>query len=372
MTFADWNVKLVGPSFLAWEPKGPPDKQIAVMMSGGVDSSVTAHLLKEAGWEVLGITMTIPVSCSVSTRGCCGADAAFVCNELGIPHYFVDVTQAFEKLIIEPFRRDYANARTPNPCVDCNTLLKFSLLWDFVRDTLTIEHFATGHYARVVKTKSQARLQRACDKAKDQSYFIYGISAEKLNNLVLPLGDHSKQQVREIAAVLNLSVADKAESMELCFAGEGDYRVVLDDRQKLVPGDITDMLGNKIGVHKGISNYTIGQRRGLGFAAGQPLYVGRINCENNTVALGTRQQLCRQKVIADHINVLIPELYKNGCSLFGKIRSGGTPSRCKIVAIDQDRMTIAFDDPQFAPCPGQKMVLYDSDDYVVAGGTIID
>ena len=118
MTFAEWNVKLLGPSFLPWEPKAPPDKQIAVMMSGGVDSSVTAHLLKEDGWEVLGITMTVPVSCSVSTRRCCGTDAAFICNELGIPHYFVDVTQAFEKLIIEPFRRDYANGRTPNPCVE--------------------------------------------------------------------------------------------------------------------------------------------------------------------------------------------------------------------------------------------------------------
>lgn len=372
MTFADWNIKLLGPSFLPWEPRGAPDKQIAVMMSGGVDSSVAAHLLKKDGWEVLGITMTIPVSCSVSTRGCCGADAAFVCNELGIPHYFVDVTQAFEKLIIEPFRRDYANARTPNPCVDCNTLLKFSLLWDFVRDRLKIEHFATGHYARVVKTKSGVHLQRARDKAKDQSYFIYGISAEKLTNFVLPLGDLTKEQVREIASGLNLSVAEKPESMELCFAGEGDYRAALDKAQKLVPGDITDMTGKRIGTHKGISNYTIGQRRGLGFAAGEPLYVGRLDCENNTVALGTRQQLCRQEVIAENVNVLIEDLYKNGCSLFGKIRSGGTPNRCKIIVADRDRMTIAFDDPQFAPCPGQKMVLYDSDDHVVAGGTIVD
>lgn len=372
MSFADWNIKLMPPSFSAWEPKGPVDKQIAVMMSGGVDSSVAAYLLKEGGWEVLGITMTIPVSCSAGSRGCCGADAAFVCNELGIPHYFVDVREAFEKLIIEPFRDDYANGRTPNPCVDCNTLLKFSVLWDFVREALSIEHFATGHYARVVKTKSGTRLGRGCDKDKDQSYFIYGIGAEKLNNFVLPLGDLSKGRVREIASGLNLSVAEKAESMELCFAGEGDYRAALDEEQKLVPGDITDMTGKRIGTHKGISNYTIGQRRGLGFAGGEPLYVGRIDRENNTVALGTRQQLLGREVTAEGINVLIPELYKEGSSVFGKIRSGGTPSGCKIITAETDRMTIAFDDPQFALCPGQKIVLYDSDDHVVAGGTIID
>ncbi len=168
-----WNIKLLPPSFSPWTPTKEHSKQIAVLMSGGVDSSVAAYLLKEDGWDVLGITMKIPISCNTDSRRCCGADAAFVCNELNIPHYFVDVTEAFQQLIIDPFRLSYTKGRTPNPCVDCNTLLKFSLVWDFLEETFAISYLATGHYARVIKTDSCVRLRRARDKAKDQSYFIY-------------------------------------------------------------------------------------------------------------------------------------------------------------------------------------------------------
>jgi tRNA-specific 2-thiouridylase len=199
-----------------------------MLMSGGVDSSVTAHLLKEAGWDVLGVTMKIPTACEDGSRGCCGAEAAFVCNELNISHYFVDVTEPFENLIIERFRQSYANGETPNPCVDCNTLLKFSLLWDFLQERFGIEYLATGHYARVSEQNGRVRLGRAQDKSKDQSYFLYGISAERLERLVLPLGEMTKEQVRSIASGLGLSVADKPESMELCFAGQGDYRLALE------------------------------------------------------------------------------------------------------------------------------------------------
>jgi tRNA-specific 2-thiouridylase len=264
-------------------------------MSGGVDSSVTAHLLKGDGWDVLGITMRIAISCTTSSRGCCGADAALVCSELNIPHYFVDVTEAFQQLIIGPFQQSYAKGETPNPCVDCNTLLKFSLVWDLLEETFGIRCLATGHYAKVVKTHEQIRLTRAKDKAKDQSYFIYGIPREKLESFVLPLGDLklesfvlplgdlTKNQVRSIAAELDLSVADKAESMELCFAGEGDYRVALNAAEANRPGDLTDMQGNKIGTHVGVAHYTLGQRKGVGFAGGKPLYVGRIDARTNTV-----------------------------------------------------------------------------------------
>jgi tRNA-specific 2-thiouridylase len=371
MTNNKYNIKLLEPSFSPWESKKEQSRQIAVLMSGGVDSSVTAHLLKEQGWDVLGITMKIPISCETNRRGCCGVDAAFVCNELNIPHYFVDVTAAFEELIINRFRESYAKGETPNPCIDCNTLLKFSLVWDFLEETFDIYYLATGHYARVSKTDGQAFLGMAKYKAKDQSYFLYGIVSEKLKRFILPLGELTKQEVRSIAGELNLSVAEKAESMELCFASEGDYRTTLTSAQADKQGDITDMHGNKIGTHKGISNYTLGQRRGIGFAGGMPLYVGRINAQENTIALGTREEISICTVKANKINVLIPDEFVAGEVVYGKIRSYGEPRPCEITDVKEDDLTVQFDEPEFAPCPGQSLVLYNNDDNVIAGGTII-
>lgn len=370
MTFDKWNIKLLPPSFSPWQPKKGPSRQIVVLMSGGVDSSTAVHLLKEEGWEVLGITMKIPAPSSGS-QCCCGADAAFICNEIDIPHYFVDVSEAFEKLIIEQFRELYAKGQTPNPCVECNTLLKFSLVWDFVETKLGISHLATGHYAQVIKKDGQVRLGRAKDKTKDQSYFLYGIAVEKLNRFVLPLGDLSKQEVRSIAGKLNLSVAEKAESMELCFAGEGDYRAALSGSEANKEGGITDMQGNKIGRHKGISNYTLGQRRGIGFAGGEPLYVGKIDAEANTISLGTRDQVSNPIVSANKINTLIPDELTKDKRLFGKIRSYGDAHSCKVAEVSESQIKVEFDEAQFAPCPGQKLVLYNDSDYIVAGGTII-
>ncbi|MHC4360891.1 MAG: tRNA 2-thiouridine(34) synthase MnmA [Planctomycetota bacterium] len=365
-----WNIKLLEPSSSPWQPTKKNSRQIAVLMSGGVDSSVTAYLLKEQGWDVLGLTMKIPTACNTGKRGCCGADAAFVCNELNIPHYFVDVTEAFEELIIKPFRRSYAQGQTPNPCVDCNTFLKFSLLWDFLQRTFGITYLATGHYAGISKVNDRAYLGRAKDKTKDQSYFLYGIASEKLTRLVLPLGELTKEKVRSIAADLNLTVAEKPESMELCFAGEGDYRYALADTRASQDGDITDMQGKKIGTHKGIANYTLGQRRGIGFAGGEPLYVGRINARTNTIALGTRGEVSRHTITAEQVNVLIPEELIKGGRFGGKIRSYGDPHPCKLLDINKTAITVEFGQPQFAPCPGQRLVLYNSDDNIVAGGTI--
>ncbi len=362
--------ELLEPSFSAWAPKRDRSRQIAVLMSGGVDSSVAAHLLKTDGWDVLGITMKVPV-CGTGKSGCCGADAAFVCNDLGIAHYFVDVTAAFENLIIAPFRRDYAAGKTPNPCVDCNTLLKFSRLWDFVEASFGVSLLATGHYARLIKAGGKTRLARAKDPAKDQSYFLCGLDAGRLAKFVLPLGEYSKQQIRAVAAEIGLNVADKEESMELCFAGEGDYRQVLAEADEAGDGIITDMQGNEIGRHKGVAHYTIGQRRGVGFAGGEPLYVGRIDPANNVIALGKREEVIATDVSADEINILIPEEFRAGAGLYGKIRSYGKGSKCSIVEAGQASVTVRFDEAQFAPCPGQKLVLYDDDDNVVAGGTII-
>lgn len=379
-----YSIRLMSPSFAPWAPEKASSraapyamkdvsepKQIAVLMSGGVDSSVAAHLLKEDGWEVLGITMKIPVSCDTKTRGCCGADAAFVCNELNIPHYFIDVTEVFKRLIIERFRQSYARGETPNPCVDCNTLLKFSLVWDFLQEKFGISYLATGHYARIIKTTDQVRLGRAKNKAKDQSYFLYGITKEKLERFVLPLGELTKDEVRSIAAQLKLSVADKPESMELCFAGEDDYRAALTIAEANQAGDITDMRGNKIGTHRGIANYTLGQRRGIGFAGGKPLYVGKIDAQTNTIALSTKEEISFRTVRANQVNILIHEELIRNKRLFGKIRSYGALQPCKIIEVNENDVTVEFDEPQFAPCPGQKLVLYNSNDNIIAGGTIV-
>ena len=371
MTDEKWDIKLWPVSFSPWSPKKEPSRQIAVLMSGGVDSSVTAHLLREDGWEVLGITMKIPISFDTDGRRCCGADAALVCRELDIPHYFVDVTRAFEELIINRFRQSYARGQTPNPCVDCNSLLKFSLVWDFLEQTLGIRYLATGHYGRVIKIGDEVRLGRAKDKTKDQSYFLYGIGRERLPHFVLPLGELTKECVRAIAVQQYLKVADKAESMELCFAGEGDYRTALTGAEANQAGDITDMEGNKIGTHKGISNYTLGQRKGIGFAGGKPLYVGKIDADTNTIALGGREEISSRVIKANQINNLIPEKLLADKQLFGKIRSYGDPQPCKVVEVGKNTMMVEFDEPKFAPCPGQKLVLYDNADNIVAGGTIL-
>ena len=289
---------------------------------------------------------------------------------MDIPHYFVDVTTAFEELIIKQFRQSYSRGETPNPCIDCNTLLKFSLLWDFLEETFGISYLATGHYAKVSKTADQTRLGRAKDKAKDQSYFLYGITREKLGRFVLPLGGLKKDEVRATAAQLNLGVADKPESMELCFAGEGDYRLALDDVEANTPGDITDMQGNIISRHKGIAHYTLGQRQGIGFAGGKPLYVGKIDAGTNTIALGTREEVSTRIVRANRINALIEEELVTDRQFFGKIRSYGNPQLCKLIDVGEINITVEFDASQFAPCPGQRLVLYNSDDNIVAGGTI--
>jgi tRNA-specific 2-thiouridylase len=356
---------------LAWEPKGPAARQIAVLMSGGVDSSVAAWLLKEAGWEVLGITMKIPIACDTGIRSCCGTEAAFVARDLGIPHYFIDVTRAFQELIVEKFRQVYSKGHTPNPCVDCNTFLKFSLVWDLIEEQFGVNHLATGHYAKVSQSQGRYRLGMADYKPKDQSYFLYGIEATRLSRFVLPLGEMEKEQVRAKAAGLGLSVADKPESMELCFAGEGDYRAALSAEQANAEGDITNMRGETIGRHKGIANYTLGQRRGIGYAGGEPLYVGRIDAARNTIALGTREEVSCASVSATDLNVLIPGEFTKGAEVGAKIRSYGQANRCTIVALDAGSVTVEFDQPQFAPSPGQKLVLYDNDDNIIAGGTII-
>lgn len=398
----DYKLELVSSNIAPWTSTQDPSRQIVVMMSGGVDSSVTAHLLREAGWDVLGVTMRIPVACRTDSRGCCGADAAYVCGQLNLPHYFVDVTAPFNELIIERFREEYRRGRTPNPCVDCNTFLKFMLIWDLVEKEFGIQYLATGHYAEVHRgmgilpvdhsgmgfqpmsknpvppcstitprshgQDGRATLRRGRNHAKDQSYFLYGIPARRLPHFVLPLANLTKDETRQIARKIGIGVAEKPESMELCFAGEGDYRNALTDGEK--PGDLLDIDGNVIGTHKGIAHYTLGQRRGLGYAAGEPVYVARIDAAANTVTLGTRDQLSYHTISANEINVLIPDQLQVGQTLYGKLRSYGPTHPCKVKDVIDSGFAVHFEKSQFAPTPGQKLVVYNDSEDLVAGGTI--
>jgi tRNA-specific 2-thiouridylase len=366
-----YNLQLTPSGTELFSPEGPGSKSIAVLMSGGADSSVAAHLLKETGWNVVALTMKIPVSCDAQNHENQGTDAAAVCRELNLPHYLVDVTGPFEELIIEPFRRSYRKGWTPNPCADCNAELKFGLLWDFLVEKFGISHIATGHYARIVKTNGRVLLARAADKSKDQSYFLYGTRPDKIDKLVFPLGDLTKQQVRSIAAELSLPVAERPESMELCFAGEGDYRGLFAENELNQQGTIQNTQGSAIGTHKGIANYTIGQRRGVGFAGGEPLYVAGIDAGANTITLGRREEVSHSVIKANRINVLVPERLKPGQNLFGKIRSYGRAHPCRLIEADDENITVRFNQPVFAPCPGQRLVLYDQTDNITVGGTIV-
>ncbi len=343
---------------------------MAVMMSGGVDSSASALLLKRAGWNVLGITMRIPTAedCDVR-RSCCGMEAAYVCKEIGIPHYFLEVRDAFNELVIEPFRQSYLRGETPSPCVDCNTEMKFRVVWDFVEEHFGIKHAATGHYARVVEADGEWRLARSADLSRDQSYFLYGVPRERLPFLHFPLGEMTKPDARKITAEAGLPVARREDSMELCFAGQGDYRKALGDAASK-PGAILEAGGRQIGEHKGIQNYTLGQRRGLGIARKEPLYVIAIDPAANTVTVGGYGEAFTKQVSADRLNVLMPDAVEHGVKLFGKVRSQGEPAGCAVTSVDEDAIVVEFDQPQFAPSPGQRLVLYTAEGYVVVGGVI--
>ena len=351
-----------------YEP-GSAKRPIAVLMSGGVDSSVTAMLLRDAGWDVVGVTMKLPVLGGDPFRRCCGADAPSVCRELGVPHFSLDVEASFLESVVAPFRAAYASGATPSPCVDCNTYFKFGTVWNRIREELRIERLATGHYVRVVHAGARHLLRRAADRGRDQSYFLYGLPRERLPYLECPLGERTKDEVRRLAGASGLPVAEKADSMELCFAGEADYRDVLDGLPAR-PGPICDTSGNVLGRHQGIHLYTVGQRRGLPASTAGPLYVLRIVPETNTLVVGGRPMGMAERVGARQINVLVPERFKPGERLAGKIRSVGEPSSCELVRAGEDEFEVRFDEPVFAPAPGQHLVLYDEEGTVAAGGTI--
>lgn len=352
-------------------------------MSGGVDSSVAAALLKSQGYEVIGITMCFNLSASGKRKPpCCSAesidDARRVAHKLGIRHYVVNMKKALEERVIKDFCKEYLSGRTPNPCVKCNQFLKFGLLLKKAK-SLDAAYLATGHYARIARVishqspvaskKIEYILKKAKDPKKDQSYFIYRIKPGELKHILFPLGRYTKDQVRELARKYGLSVAEKPGSQEICFLPGNNYREFLKDysgfRDK--PGNIVDTRGNILGKHKGIPFYTIGQREGLGIARGYPIYVLGLNCRANQVIVGPRQDTFKSEFLVKNVHYLSGRIKKK-VVLKVKIRYNHKESPAEIMPL-KNKIRVRFKKPQFSITPGQSAVFYEGD-HVIGGGTI--
>ncbi|MBI5787772.1 MAG: tRNA 2-thiouridine(34) synthase MnmA [Candidatus Schekmanbacteria bacterium] len=346
--------------------------RIVIAMSGGVDSSVAAALLKNQGYEVVGLSMQIwgnyRERCE---RSCCSPshleDARAVAVKLGIPHYVVDFRNEFESKVVDYFCREYLCGRTPNPCIICNDELKFKTLWAKAQ-ALGAERIATGHYARIIRESGQYWLKRGLDRSKDQSYFLFGLSEEMLAHTLFPLGEYTKSQTREMAKSLGLSVAQKKESQEICFIPDNNYQEFLKKRHPecFIKGDILDVQGRKLGVHQGIAHYTIGQRRGLGLFHEQPLYVIKIDAVNNNIMVGEKKDLAAKGLLASGGNI---DRFSGIIRMQAQIRYRHTPVFATLYPLGNNKAKIEFDQPQFAVTPGQAAVFY-QDDTVLGGGWI--
>ena len=351
--------------------------RVIVGMSGGVDSSVTAALLKQAGHDVVGVTLNVwpdlPNMPEIQREDACCAlgaveDARRVADTLDIPYYVLNFREVFEDKVIKDFVQTYASGRTPNPCIRCNQFIKFDALLVKARQ-LGADYVATGHYARIEHGRPN-RLRKAADPQKDQSYVLYVMSQERLGAAMMPLGAFTKSTTRQIAAELGLSVANKPESQDICFVPFKRYTefIELYAPEVLQPGPIVDQAGKVLGEHQGIALHTIGQRRGLGVAAGQPLFVTSLEPSTNTVVVGGPEALLKTTCRLEDINWIDGEPPLEPTSATGKARYRSAEVPCR-VRRDGDTLVVEFDQPQKALTPGQALVLYDGE-YVLGGGTI--
>lgn len=332
-------------------------KKVLVAMSGGVDSSIAAYLLKERGFEVEGLTMSF-----VSARPQAIKDARMVCRKLGIPHHVMDFSKHLEEKIIDKFISEYVDGRTPNPCVDCNRDLKFGILLEKAL-SIGFDFLATGHYAKIEKDYV---LKKAKDRAKDQSYFLYSIKKGALKSILFPLGDLTKNEVRDIAGRIGLPIAAKPQSQDICFIPERNYHKFLSERvNNIKRGRILGLNGDVLGEHKGAFFYTIGQRGGLGIGYKHPLYVLGINTKKNEILVGEKKDLKNKGLIAEEVNLLVEDLPK---TVFARIRYNHKEAKCKVLP-GKGRLKVIFEKPQEAITPGQSVVFYDND--IVLGGGVI-
>jgi len=357
--------------------------KVMAAMSGGVDSSVAAYLLKKSGYEVTGVTMCLGISDNEKNlenpgqniiSKCCGMDsikdAADVCSLLGINHYVYDFSVHMQEFIIKPFIESYLKGRTPNPCIECNRFLKFGILLEKAK-VLGFDYIATGHYAGIVKVNGLPFLARALDRKKDQSYFLYSIMKKNLGNIIFPLHKLTKQEVRKIACDIGLKISDKKDSQEICFITNDNYRDFIKESKvkgKNITGKIIDTSGRILGEHHGVFNYTIGQRKGIGISASYPLYVQEINIAKNLVVVGSRSYLEKRRLIARDANLFVDKL--PACAK-AKIRYNHEEASCRIAVTDNDSLEVTFEQPQSAISPGQSIVFY-KDDIVLGGAVISD
>ncbi len=357
------------------------NKKVMVAMSGGVDSSVSALLLKDQGYDVIGVTMCFSaagenVMTSERRRpSCCGLegieDAKKVAEQLSIPHYVLNFGKELEEVVIQDFILEYISGRTPNPCVRCNQYLKFSSLL-LKAKSLGIDQLATGHFARIEKKGRSYFLKKGIDPKKDQSYFLCQVLPKQLPHIIFPVGNMTKEEVRALAFKRGLYVADKPASQEICFIPENDYRTFLKERLNKAyfkEGDIVDERGEVLGHHKGIFHFTIGQREGLGISSTEALYVVKLDEAHNRVVVGHKKDVYAKSLVAIEPNILAPHFFKKTTSVQVKIRYNHPEATARVTFLSPHKLKVDFLKPQAAITPGQFIVFYKGD--VVLGGAKI-